>query len=43
MITREQPEADDEEAVDKYLHLELILDVGLANERRDVLLRARGD
>ena len=34
MITRERPEADDEEGVDKYLNIELILDVGSANERQ---------
>ena len=34
MITGERPEADNEKAVDKYLNFELILDVGLANERR---------
>ena len=34
MIMGEQPEVDDEGAVDKYLNVELILDVGLANERR---------
>ena len=33
MITAEQPKAADEEAVDKYLNVELILDVGSANER----------
>ena len=33
MIIGERPEADDEEAMDKYLNVELILDVGLANER----------
>ena len=34
MITGERPEADDEEAVDKYSNIELILDVGSANERQ---------
>ena len=34
MITGERPEADDEEAVDKYLNVELILDVGSSDERR---------
>ena len=38
MITGEKPEADDEEVVDKYLNVELILDVGLASERQ-----GRGD
>ena len=32
MIIREIPEADDEEAVDKYFNIELILDVSSANE-----------
>ena len=34
MITVERPEAGDEEAMDKYFNVELILDVGSANERR---------
>ena len=43
MITGERPEADDEEAVDKYLNVELILDIGSANERRGcVAKRSRG-
>ena len=43
MITGERAEADDEEAVDKYLNVDLILDVGLANERRgSVTKRLRG-
>ena len=43
MITGEQPEAYDEEAVDKYLNVELILDFRLANERRGrVAKRSRG-
>jgi hypothetical protein len=33
----ERPEADDEEAVDKYLNAELIMDIGSGNERRDAL------
>ena len=37
MITSEKPEADDEEAVDKYLIVELILYVGSANERRGLV------
>ena len=32
MITGERPKAEDEEAVDKYLNVELILDFSLANE-----------
>ena len=35
IIKGEQPEADDEEAVDKYLNVELIFDVNLANERQE--------
>ena len=43
MITRERPEAEDEEAVDKYLNVELILDVWSANKRRGrVAKRSRG-
>jgi hypothetical protein len=43
MLIDERPEADDEEAVDKYLNAELILDVGTNNERRGrVVKRARG-
>ena len=34
VITGERPEADDEEALDKYFNVELILYVGSANERR---------
>ena len=34
MIIGELPEADDEEAVDKYLNVELILDFGSSNEQR---------
>ena len=33
MLTDERPEADDEEAIDKYLTAELIMDVGSGNER----------
>ena len=43
IITGEKPEADDEEAVDKYLNIELMLDIGLANERQGrVSKRSRG-
>ena len=43
MITKERPEVDVEEAVDEYLNVELILDVGLANERKGrVSKRSRG-
>ena len=43
MITGERPKAEDEEAVDKYLNVELILDFRLANERRGrVAKRSRG-
>ena len=34
MIAGERPEADGEEVADKYLNVELILDVGSANERQ---------
>ena len=33
MITGDQPEADDEETVDTYMNVELILDVSSANKR----------
>ena len=43
MIKGGQPEADNAEAVDKYLNVELILDVRSANERRGcVTNRLRG-
>ena len=42
MITRELPEADDEEAKDKYLNVELILDVGLGNERQRRVTKIAG-
>ena len=43
MITGEQPEADDEEAVDKYLNVELILDVSSVNEwQGHVVERSQG-
>ena len=34
MLAQERPEADEEEAVDKYLNAELCLDLGTNNERR---------
>ena len=34
MITGERPELDGEEAIDKYLNVELISDFGSVNERR---------
>ena len=34
MLTTDRPEADDEEAIDKYLTCELIMDVGSGNERK---------
>ena len=43
MITGEQPKAGDKESVDKYLNVEPILDVVLANERRGVSLSASVD
>ena len=43
MLTEERPEADDEEAVDKYLNAELCFDLGTNNERRGrVVKRLRG-
>jgi hypothetical protein len=43
MVTEERPEDDDEEAIDKYLNMELIMDVGTENERRGrVVKRSRG-
>ena len=43
MLTEERPEADESEAIDKYLSAELILDIGTDNERRGtVTKRARG-
>ena len=43
MITGELPEADDEEAMDKYFNVELILDVGSANKQQGrVAKRLRG-
>ena len=32
MLTHDRPEVDNEEAIDKYLTCELIMDVGLGNE-----------
>ena len=43
MITDERPEADDKEAVDKYLACELIMDVGSGNELKGrVTKRSQG-
>ena len=43
MIIGERPELDNEKAMDKYLNVELILDVGLANKRRGrIAKRSRG-
>ena len=43
MHTDERPDDDDEEAVDKYLNVELIMDVGTNDERRGrVVKRSRG-
>jgi len=43
MITEERPEEDDQEAIDKYVNAELLLDVGTDNERRGrVVKRSRG-
>ena len=43
MNIEERPEGDDEQAIDKYLNAELILDVGTNGERRGrVVKRSRG-
>ena len=43
MLIKDRPDADDEEAVDKYLTCELIMDVGSGNERKGrVTKRSRG-
>ena len=43
MNTEERPEDDDEEAVDKYLNVELIMNMGTNDERRGrVVKRSRG-
>ena len=43
MPVGERPEDDDEEAIDQYLNMELIMDVGSNDERRGrVIKRARG-
>ena len=34
MLRGERPEDDDEEAIDRYLNMELIMDVGTSGERR---------
>jgi hypothetical protein len=42
MLVEERPEVDDEEAIDKYLNAELMLDMGTGNERFGrVVKRAR--
>ena len=42
MVTAEQPEEDEEEAIDNYLNVELILNTGTDNERRGrVIKRSR--
>ena len=44
MLFEPRPDEDDEEAVDKYLNMELILDLGNDNERRGcVCKRARNN
>lgn len=44
MLVDERPEEDDEEAIDKYLGMELMMDVGTGNERgARVVKRARDD
>ncbi len=43
MLVEPRPEADEEDAIDKYLTAELIMDVGTDNERRGrVVKRSRG-
>ena len=43
MLTNDLPEADDKEAIDKYLTCETIMDVGLGNERKGrVTKRSQG-
>jgi hypothetical protein len=43
MVFEERPEDDDEEAIDKYLNMELILGAGTDDQRRGrVVKRARG-
>ena len=43
MLRGERPEDDDEEAIDRYLNMELIMDVGTSGERRGrVIKRSRG-
>jgi hypothetical protein len=43
MNTEERPEDDDEEAVDKYLNVELIMNTGTNDERHGrVIKRSRG-
>ena len=43
MITDDRPEADNKDAIDKYLTCELIMDVGSGNERKGrVTERSRG-
>ena len=43
MLRGERPEDDDEEAIDRYLNMELIMDIGTSGERRGrVIKRSRG-
>jgi hypothetical protein len=43
MLTNERPDDEDEEAVDKYLNVELIMNMGTNDERRGrVIKRTRG-
>ena len=43
MHVGERPEDDDEEAIDKYLNVELLMNVGTNDERRGrVIKRSRG-
>ena len=39
MLRGERPEDDDEEAIDRYLNMELIMDVGTSGERRGRVIK----
>jgi hypothetical protein len=39
MLTDERPEDDDEEAVDKYLNMELNMNVGTSDEQRGRVIK----
>ena len=43
MLTADRPDEDDEEAIDNYLNVELIMNMGMNDERRGrVIKRSRG-